>query len=897
MVPLALLGANSIYLVCIPVQNQNSFYLWMFILHLVLGLGMIFPFLIFAGAHLKKAYRRPNRKAVKAGIALLTTALILILSGLVLMNRRLANPGVYWAHVLSPLAAVALYVVHRLAGPAVRWKWGMVWGGSVAAFVALMALMHHQDPRKWFIKGGGEKYFYPSSARTATGGFIPEQVLTMDAYCKECHQDIYEGWLTSAHRFSSFNNLPYRMTIRDMKKALQERDGNVQATRWCAGCHDTVPFFSGAFDDPAFNDESGSSQAGLTCTSCHAISNINSITGNADYTIEEPLHYPFVFSENKHLKWVNRQLIKAKPAFHKKTFLKPFHRTSEFCSVCHKVALIPEVNKYKWLRGQNHYDSWQLSGVSGLGARSFYYPEKVKKCSDCHMPMTASTDFGNIKGKIHDHFFRAANTGIMAINEQRARDRGDLEMAEKFKASLQKTREFLQNNQVRVDILGLREGGEITGRFLGPIRPDAPELEPGKEYLAEVIVRTLGLGHEFTQGTVDSNEVWVEFTASAGDQLIGHSGLIDSEGAVDEWAQFLNALVLDRHGNRIDRRNAQDIFVALYNHNIPPGAARVTHYRFRVPENTPQPIQFTARVNYRKFDRAYMIFTLGKDKAFNLPVTVMAEDSVTLPVRGAPAPAPNAAHKVPTHLRFNDYGIALMIPRGNRLQRAETRQAEEAFQKVIDLNPEYNDGPINLARVYIVDGKLDEARIVLRKAAEVMEQNARKQEKPQEWWRIYWLGGLVNKQSGFLDLAAGDFEGVLATRNAERGFDFSRDREILNELAHTYFLLSIQDSPESGDYGEKAVRTYQKVLEIDPENLMAHHQLAIVYAWQNRMEESKHHRALHEKYQIDDQAIEQAVTAYQVKNRPAQRFSQIVVIYDLHQRPAPSRTKLSFSNP
>ena len=28
----------------------------------------------------------------------------------------------------------------------------------------------------------------------------------------------------------------------------------VKASRWCAGCHDPVPFFSGAFDDPKFDD-------------------------------------------------------------------------------------------------------------------------------------------------------------------------------------------------------------------------------------------------------------------------------------------------------------------------------------------------------------------------------------------------------------------------------------------------------------------------------------------------------------------------------------------------------------------------------------------------------------------------------------------------------------------
>ena len=63
-------------------------------------------------------------------------------------------------------------------------------------------------------------------------------------------------------------------------------------------------------------------------------------------------------------------------------------QTAEFCSVCHKVHLDVPVNHYRWIRGFNEYDNWQASGVSGQGARSFYYPPKAAQCADCHMPLT-----------------------------------------------------------------------------------------------------------------------------------------------------------------------------------------------------------------------------------------------------------------------------------------------------------------------------------------------------------------------------------------------------------------------------------------------------------------------------------------------------------------------------
>ncbi len=74
------------------------------------------------------------------------------------------------------------------------------------------------------------------------------------------------------------------------------------------------------------------------------------------------------------------------------------------------------MNHYRWLRGFNEYDNWQASGVSGQGARSFYYPAKPSTCADCHMPLVASQDPGNRDGKVHSHRFPAANTALPFVN-------------------------------------------------------------------------------------------------------------------------------------------------------------------------------------------------------------------------------------------------------------------------------------------------------------------------------------------------------------------------------------------------------------------------------------------------------------------------------------------------
>src|SRR6266699_3735263 len=669
----AVLAANSVYLGAITflewvkaVSNQtyqNWFYMVMFGAHLRLGLLLVGPVIVFGAIHIKNAHDRPNRRAVKVGYLLFSTSLVVLVTGLLLTrmdifqfkNVGLRNPQLrsvaYWAHVLTPILAVWLYVLHRLAGPRIQWQAGLRWAAAVGAIVLGMTFLHSTHPRKNPIGSAeGKKYFEPSLARTAMGNFIPARTLMMDDYCLTCHKDAYNGWFHSAHHFSSFNNKPYLFSVRETRRVSLKRDGSVKASRWCAGCHDVVPFFSGAFDDPTFDDVNHpTSQSGITCTACHAITHVNSTKGNADYTIDEPIHYPFAYSTNRVLQYINQQLVKAKPQFHKKTFLKPFMRTAEFCSTCHKVSIPQELNKYKeFLRGQNHYDSYLLSGVSGHGARSFYYPDKaVQNCAGCHMPLEESPDFGanffnptNTSTRfIHNHLFPGANTGIPYLRN----DTNAIKVQE----------EFLKGS-LRVDIFGIKEGGSIDNPLTAPLRPKTPALKKGGRYLIEVVLRTLKLGHPFTQGTVDSNEVWVDATARSAGKVVGQSGGLGAHKEVDPWAHFINVYMLDRDGNRIDRRNPQDIFTPLYNHQIPPGAGQVVHYDFTVPENQREPLKVEVALKYRKFDTIYMNYVFDtnytKGAPFtvtnDLPITTIASDRITFPIEGLSTVVTNEDSKI-----------------------------------------------------------------------------------------------------------------------------------------------------------------------------------------------------------------------------------------------------------
>ena len=115
-------------------------------------------------------------------------------------------------------------------------------------------------------------------------------------------------------------------------------------------------------------------------------------------------------------------------------------------------------------------------------------------------------------------------------------------------------------------------------------------LKRGQSYLLEVVLRTMSVGHQFTQGTTDSNELWADVNATSGGRTIGRSGGLGQFNEADPWSHFVNTYMLDKDGNRIDRRNPQDIFTPLYSNQIPPGAAQVAHYAFTVPEDLAAPL-------------------------------------------------------------------------------------------------------------------------------------------------------------------------------------------------------------------------------------------------------------------------------------------------------------------
>ena len=207
----------------------------------------------------------------------------------------------------------------------------------------------------------------------------------------------------------------------------------------------------------------------------------------------------------------------------------------------------------------------------------------------------------------------------------------------------------------------------------------------------------------------------------------------------------------------------------------------------------------------------------------------------------------------------------------------------DAFDQVEKLGRA--DGPLNLARVYFKEGRLNEAVAALQRANDTNRFNP-----SGNRWTIAWLNGLVNKQNGYLDKAISEFTSILEDRYPEldrRGFDFSRDYEVINELGQSLFeraKMERADPARQRQFLQAALTRFQRTLSIDPENVTAHYNAALLHAQLGDATQAAEHRRLHERYRPDDNARDRAVAVARRHDAAADHAAQAIVIYDL-QRP------------
>ena len=878
-VALVVLILNSGYLAGFP--RPTILYMSNVLLHLVVGLA-----LMAAAILASKRYRRESALFLAAGLP----GLYLGVGGNTLDHR-----WVLWLHILLAVVAVAAIAWRVALAPSVRAGHGFALR-TLRAAVAVALLIAIALPASSFLyrrwrpdarerianpaapplsmdqEGAGEHSpFAPSSAQTTTGKIIPSNFFMDSEACGECHRDIYQQWKSSMHHFASFNNQFYRKSIEYMQDVTGTR-----SSKWCAGCHDHAVFFNGRFDRPMREQiDTPEAQAGLGCMSCHAIVHVASTMGNADFTVEYPPLHEIASSHNQYLRAMDSFLTYLNPQPHRQTFMKPYMRQAEFCAACHKVHLDVPVNDYRWVRGFNDYDNWQASGVSGQGARSFYYPEKNMACADCHMPLVPSRDPGNHDGKVHSHRFPAANMAVAEANQ----DQAQMDATEKFlksgfitvdifavspaDESKTQTRMIRRGDSVQANsTFAAGEETDVTsaalirdvGKVTAPVDVAGAALAPGSTARVDVVVRTRKIGHFFPGGTVDAFDVWLELEGrDAQGRVIFWSGNVEDhgKGPVEPGAHFYRSYQLDAAANPINKRNAWQARSLLYVRLIPPGAADVAHYLLKVPKTARGPIHLTARLNYRKFSWYYTQFAyagqpkLGQDPALlardrngfeyefarasipanvsgkirgripDVPIVTLAQSNVTIPL-GAPAWSPVVRKQ--DRERWNDWGIGLLL-------QGDLKGAEYAFQKATEAEPEYADGWLNVARALIQEGETDRAKPYIEKALAINPGLG----------RTWFFQAAIQRADGDYDAALHSLEVVRAK--------YPRDRVVLNQIARILFLKR--------EYAA-AVEVLKQVCDIDPEDVTMHYTLMLCYRGLGDTANAAREEALFRRFKADE---------------------------------------------
>lgn len=630
---------------------------------------------------------------------------------------------------------------------------------------------YHQSVASGYdYRFGAEMPFLPSNAVTDTGEFIPPQAFPSAKYCSHCHKEAHDQWRQSAHS-NSFRAPWY---VRNVNLLRDEK--GIEYTRHCEGCHNPIALVSGALTKNAKMDR-GFDEDGVTCTVCHSMQKTDT-RGTGSYVIGQPAALLDEQGRPIYGEPADKEIL-ANLDRHSAAVMKPFYRTSEFCAPCHKAALPRSLNNYKWQRAIFLYDEWQISSYAKQSPLPFYVKDSVSTCQTCHMPRVGVTtiDYGSKGGKLASHRWLGANTMLPTYYNN--------------KEQLEKTTAFLKANNFNVDLFAFETG---DGAPIIPIGT-APILIPaGKIVTLNVVIQNKGIGHTHVPEQRDIYESWVEFDVSdAKGKTIYHSGSINAKtGALDREAHSFTNRLINQKSALNDLHQVWSNYIVAYNNTIGPGRSQLVRYQFRIPPGTKGPVTISARVNYRRFNQHFIDFGMDK-KHVEEPVVEMTTRTRTFNL-GLNSPETSPEDN-PLWQRWNNYGISL-------LDAQQYAQSVSAFEHVIKLRPTYADAYTNLGLAYFQWQRYDDSRGALERALTYAPDNAR---------ALYYLA-LVKRNQGDVPGAIADLTSVSS--------QFPRSRDAHRELGYSYYQLH--------QY-EQARSEYETVQSIDPDDLSAHYNLAILY--------------------------------------------------------------------
>ena len=648
--------------------------------------------------------------------------------------------------------------------------------------------------RKAYSFRFGEKISSPGNASIEGNDFIEPSAFPDAAYCGHCHLEAHKEWRQSLHS-NSFRTPFYQTSVQIVMKTK-----GIEYARHCDSCHNPIGVLSGALN-PVSKVNRKFDNDGLTCSVCHSIQKVDTKLGNGSFTLavpavlvdEEGKRIPGVVPDSEILAHLDR---------HSKAVMQPIYQSPEFCSACHKANLPPMLNDYKWIRAFTSYDEWQNSKFSQRNPLTFYQAD-FATCQGCHMKRESLglADPGAKHGTLASHRWPAGNTAVPFFYS--------------FDDQLRKTVEFLKaGNFLNIDIFALKAGS--SDRLIAPLGSVPFKLAPNEPIEAYVVVQNKNIGHSLIPEVRDLYEAWVAFTVKdAAAQELYKSGYLKPDGMLDPGAHSFTNRPVDAKGEFVDNHKVWTIHSVAYDNTVQSGRSALIRYKFMMPKQTVGPVTVTAAVEYRHLRQSYLNNVLGP-KHPDYPVVEIASRTRTLRV-GDNQPEPPAPTDNADWMRWNNLGIGY-------LDELQYDDAMQAFEEVTRLRPDYKDGYVNLGLNYIEWEKYNEARAPLEKALAL---------KPNDARALYYLA-LVERRQRHSEAELADLEEVV------RQYPAARDAR--RELGISFYQQHRVD---------EAVAQFKALQAIDPDDLAAHYNLAILYRRKGMKQEAAAEAAQYAMKRID----------------------------------------------
>jgi tetratricopeptide (TPR) repeat protein len=631
---------------------------------------------------------------------------------------------------------------------------------------------------------GKDSPFLPSNAMSVNGQFLSPKSFPTAEYCGHCHKEAYHQWRQTAHS-NSFRAPWY---LKNVNMLIDEK--GVQFSRHCEGCHNPVALLSGDLSQGMpktrpFEEE------GVTCSTCHSIQSTDA-TGTGSYVMGIPA---VLVDENGEpiTRPVSDSEILAHLDRHSKAVMRPLLHTAEFCAACHKAAIPAALDDYKFLRAFTVYDEWQGASFTRQSPLPFYRKDAVSTCQTCHMAREAMTgdsdDPGAKEGKLASHRWLGGNSLIPAYY--------------KYDEQAEKLANFLKHGPdgkgvLNVDIFALeRENAPADKTLIAPLGVTMFPVLAGETYIADVVVQNKGIAHSLIPEQRDFYESWIDFKVKdASGKVLAESGFIRPDGELDPSAHSFTNRLINTKGELNDIHQIWHNRVLAYNNTIQSGRSQLARYRFRLPRGYKGRFTLTATVNYRRFNQHFADYAMDQaaGRHYPMPVIEMASQTRTLCTGNNPPVTPGPEENK-DWMRWNNYGIAL-------LDAQQYQEAVAAFQHVADLRSDYADAYTNMAVVEISWERYDDAKPHLAKALSLLPGDP----------RALYYRAFVERNAGQVKEAIEDFKAVLEK--------YPRAKDAIRELGFSYY--------QQHDYAESR-DAYEKLQAIDPDDLAAHYQLAILY--------------------------------------------------------------------